>query len=281
MNFFEFSQKCQPMIGAHRGFRSIRPENTLSAFEASLGNCHFIELDVQMSGDGVPVIHHDDKLGRTCTLLELNNRQTDSSMRLDTWDLSSLRRLDFGSWFLTADPFKTLQKKEVLASELKPILPQKLMTLSELLAWRNKAGIPLNIEIKDQLGGYHDHTIVDKILAAIRDAGCADQILLSSFRHDYLKQVKKKMPGISLGVLQEKNNPDNILQYLTKLGAAAYHPDMDIISEDLIHTLRQNGFGVNVFTVNDLDDQRYLLRAGATAIITDFPDITITRSNVP
>ncbi|WP_255494309.1 glycerophosphodiester phosphodiesterase family protein [Desulfopila sp. IMCC35008] len=278
MNYFEFSHKCLPKIGAHRGYRSIRPENTLSAFKASLGHCHFIELDVQMSRDGVAVIHHDDELGRTNNPGEYKNGQPGSSMRVDTWDLDSLRKLDFGSWFLKADPFKTLEKGLVLPDELKPILPQPLMTLKELLSWRNTVGIPLNIEIKDQQGHHHDSIIVDKVLEAIREAGCTDQILISSFRHDYLKQIVKKMPEIPIGVLQEENNPEDLLQYLATLGAAAYHPDIEIISEELIHTLRQSGFGVNIFTVNNPNDQKRLLRAGASSVITDFPVLAIAES---
>ena len=37
------------LIAAHRGYRAVRAENTLSAFEASLGKCDFIELDVAFS----------------------------------------------------------------------------------------------------------------------------------------------------------------------------------------------------------------------------------------
>src|SRR5699024_8256645 len=51
---------------AHRGYPIKYPENTIKAFEASyeLGFTH-IELDVQLSKDGIPVIMHDQTINRT------------------------------------------------------------------------------------------------------------------------------------------------------------------------------------------------------------------------
>lgn len=53
-------------IIAHRGHRSVAPENTLAAFQAALseGYSHF-ELDAQLSSDGCCIVIHDDDLDRT------------------------------------------------------------------------------------------------------------------------------------------------------------------------------------------------------------------------
>lgn len=144
MNFFTHRTECFPMIAAHRGFRSIRPENTLCAFDAAIDHCHYIELDVQVSSDGVPVIHHDDVLGRTCDISQ--------PARVDECSLAELKEYDFGSWFAQADPFKTLANGYVAKEDLDAVVPQRIMTLRELLQWRCTTKIPLNIEIKDQQG---------------------------------------------------------------------------------------------------------------------------------
>ena len=51
---------------AHRGYSSVYPENTLLALEAalSLGAC-FVEVDVHISADNIPVVVHDADLQRT------------------------------------------------------------------------------------------------------------------------------------------------------------------------------------------------------------------------
>lgn len=54
------------LIYAHRGASSTQPENTLDAFaEAIRLGADGIELDVQGTADGVPVILHDQSLSRT------------------------------------------------------------------------------------------------------------------------------------------------------------------------------------------------------------------------
>lgn len=99
MNFFLDSRNNQ-LIAAHRGYRAIRPENSLCSFQASLGNCHFIELDIQMSRDGIAVVHHDPLVGRTSDGRVLAKKLGKRSLRIDDWDLAELRQLDIGSWLL-------------------------------------------------------------------------------------------------------------------------------------------------------------------------------------
>ena len=51
---------------AHRGNAAEFPENTVPAFRSALGlGVRFLELDVQLSRDGVPVVIHDHLLART------------------------------------------------------------------------------------------------------------------------------------------------------------------------------------------------------------------------
>jgi glycerophosphoryl diester phosphodiesterase len=54
-----------PLIIAHRGASTEKPENTLAAFRRALAlGVDGIELDVQVTRDGVPVVFHDDALRR-------------------------------------------------------------------------------------------------------------------------------------------------------------------------------------------------------------------------
>lgn len=56
---------ANPLIIAHRGASAERPENTLTAFRRAVAlEADGIELDVQVSRDGVPVVFHDTSLRR-------------------------------------------------------------------------------------------------------------------------------------------------------------------------------------------------------------------------
>lgn len=52
---------------AHRGYAAAFPENTLVSMAAALDcGAHYIETDVQLTADGVPVLFHDRDLQRLC-----------------------------------------------------------------------------------------------------------------------------------------------------------------------------------------------------------------------
>ncbi|HEY8995529.1 MAG TPA: glycerophosphodiester phosphodiesterase [Lacunisphaera sp.] len=56
---------ANPLIIAHRGASAERPENTLAAFRRAVAlEADGIELDVQCTSDGVPVVFHDASLRR-------------------------------------------------------------------------------------------------------------------------------------------------------------------------------------------------------------------------
>lgn len=75
---------------AHRGDRSAAPENTLAAFGSAIRKgAEVIELDVQFSRTGYPVVIHDATLDRT----------TDCTGKVSSKSVSQLHKCDAGSWF--------------------------------------------------------------------------------------------------------------------------------------------------------------------------------------
>lgn len=65
---------------AHRGLHGEEgiPENSMAAFKKAKGSGYGIELDVQLTKDGVMVVHHDYDLKRTCGV---NKKITDLTYR--------------------------------------------------------------------------------------------------------------------------------------------------------------------------------------------------------
>ncbi len=77
-------------IGGHRGAAAVAPENTYAGFAlAAAAGADYVELDVQLSADGVAVIIHDDDLDRT----------TDGHGPVAAARWAALRDLDAGRWF--------------------------------------------------------------------------------------------------------------------------------------------------------------------------------------
>ena len=59
MSFWDNFGDKKNLVAAHRGARSLKPENTMSAFKEALDKSDYIELDVGFSKDGVAIIIHD------------------------------------------------------------------------------------------------------------------------------------------------------------------------------------------------------------------------------
>jgi glycerophosphoryl diester phosphodiesterase len=272
MTFFDNFNTFQ-LIAAHRGFRANYPENTLAAFKASVGRCHFIELDVQMSKDYVPVVFHDPTLQRTSNAKEQCEQFGLHSLHVNAWTLFQLRTLDIGSWFLDADPFGTIRKNEMSQAQLIREMPQTIMTLEEVLLHPALRKTPINIEIKDHRGKQQNKKVAEYVLEVVLRTHSSPRVLISSFNHDYLVQAKNCAPSVSTAALQEKSHPKNLVEYLKALGVAAYHPADEITDASLVKKLRAAGLGINVYTVNSRVRQQELFAMGATAVFTDFPKL--------
>jgi glycerophosphoryl diester phosphodiesterase len=79
-----------PLIIAHRGYSQAAPENTIPAIEAAIkADLDYVELDVRLTADGVPVLMHDSDVDLT----------TNGEGPISTKTYAETRALDAGSWF--------------------------------------------------------------------------------------------------------------------------------------------------------------------------------------
>jgi glycerophosphoryl diester phosphodiesterase len=79
-----------PLIIGHRGDSHSAPENTIPAIKAAIeGGLDYVELDIRLTADGVPVLMHDSDVSRT----------TDGEGAISRKTYAEIRALDAGSWF--------------------------------------------------------------------------------------------------------------------------------------------------------------------------------------
>lgn len=254
---------------AHRGARSLAPENTMAAARKafSLGASGW-ELDVEMTSDGELVLMHDDTLERTTNANQVF--ATRQPWKVQDFLFTELSQLDAGSWFIREDPFKQVAAGAVPEEEKIAIKEIKIPTLREALEYTRAHQWFVNVEIKDAIGTPADATIVRAIVSLIRELGMSSLVLISSFNHEYLKQVKILQPSLATGALVDVFVPDPVTM-LKELSAQAYHPSKDVIIDKQVKELRQAGYDVYVWTVNEEDEMRKFIEMGVSGIITDFP----------
>jgi glycerophosphoryl diester phosphodiesterase len=267
MGFWENFEKDKKLKVAHRGARSIRPENTMSAFKEAIKKSDFIELDVGFTKDGVAVIIHDNTLERTSNVKDFPEFK--KPYKVINYTYKQLKKLDFGSWFIRDDPFDTIKNGKVDIEELKNLKVQKIPTLDKVLKFLRKHKFPVNIEIKDLSRTPFDKTCAETIVNIVEENVMVNYVLISSFNHKYLRKVHKLNSNIDIAALQENEHKKDLVKYLRRLRVRSYHPSFHLADTDLIKNLNNVGIFSNIFTVNDEKDKQHLFNNGAKSVFTD------------
>lgn len=265
------------MIIAHRGARSLAPENTISAAKRAFENhADGWELDVAMSIDGELVVLHDDTLERTSNVTEIFPDR--SPWSIYDFSLEDIKKLDSGTWFVESDPFEQIAQGIVSSENIGEYKGETIPTLREALIYTKDNHWWVNIEIKDASGTLADAVIVSKVVALVEELEMQDQVLISSFNFEYLKKVKNINKDLPTGVLVNKIIMDP-LALMKELDAQAFHPWMKVTYEKQVKLLLEEGYAVNVWTVNEETDMQNLIEMGVTGIFTDFPQRAFTLLN--
>jgi glycerophosphoryl diester phosphodiesterase len=265
----------RPLVIAHRGARSLAPENTLAAARKALeAGADMWELDVAVTADGELVVVHDDTLERTC-----NVAQVFAGRRpWQVWDftLAEIQAMDFGSWFGEKDPFGQIQAGVVSHQDMASYAGEKAPTLRQALEFTRDHDWRVNVELKDQPGDELGEILVERTVALVQELRMEreDRVAISSFNHDYLRAVRGLNPRITIQALTSEVI-DGLPGYLEGLGTSACNPEIGIWSPGELRHLGQRGILFNVWTVNDEAEMERLVLANVHGIITDFPQVLV------
>lgn len=266
-------------IIAHRGARSLAPENTLAAAKAAWqSGAHRWETDIQVTRDGHLVLFHDLDLLRCTNAREQLTEQ--KQFLLAGFTLAELKALDAGSWFEKTDPFSTIQTGDVSKAALEGFKTQKIPTLAQGLLLTKQLNWQINLELKDYNTDPSLFYTVDKTLAAIDKSGIPpQQVAISSFNHGWLDRVRHLRPDLAVQALVGESFAD--MAAFEPGAFCVYNLNADLVDPAFVTGLVHRGFEVNLFTVNDPAAADRFIRAGAHGIITDFPQWFVLENPVP
>lgn len=226
---------------AHRGFSARAPENTLSALAAAMdAGADAVEFDLQVTADGVPVLFHDDTLGRT----------TDGKGRIQEWSIAELRTLDAGTWF---DP--AFAGEEILELE---------RALDLLAPWSGRLYPELKeVRVLDD---------VDRIVDAVAAFDLLDRTVFISMDWALLERARQRHARAAIGYIVSK--PGQTEEAILRADGdplALIDFDKSIPLRDRDGTARARALGIPMaaWTVDDPDDATRLLEIGVVRITTN------------
>jgi glycerophosphoryl diester phosphodiesterase len=232
-----------PRIIGHRGARANAPENTLAGLRAAHAEgARWVEFDVKLTRDGVPILMHDETLDRT----------TNGSGRVRDVDAAEIARLDAGAWF-----------DRRFAGESVPTLAATLALLASL-------DMGFNLEVKPCPGREVETTAA--ALAVLRRAWPQRHAapIISSFKAPSLRAAREIAPDLPRGYLAERL-ADDWLDQARALDCSAIHPGTRHLAREQVMAIKRAGYPILVWTVNDAARARELVGWGVDSLITDAP----------
>jgi glycerophosphoryl diester phosphodiesterase len=231
-----------PFVIAHRGCSGFAPENTLASLHlAGQQGIKWVEIDVMLSADGVPVIFHDDYLSRT----------TNGDGLIHKTSIAQLKELDAGSW-----------KGAEFQQETIP-------TLAEAIDVIGQYGMGLNLELKP-CEGLEEETTAASIEVLKRLWPKDLPLLLSSFNYFSLTSAKELWPEIDRGY-NVSAIPKAWKSRLELLGCSGLHIHQSFFDAEQVAEVKAAGYKVLAFTINNESLALDLFNQGLDAVFSDYP----------
>jgi len=235
------SQNSGPKLVAHRGYSIRYPENTLlSINQAFLAGACYVECDVQLTSDGVPILLHDVELQRT----------TDQSGNVNELNLAQINNASahFASKF-----------GEQFNSEFVPTL----MQLVSLMAQWPKRHVFVEIK-RATIRRFGRESVLQKIVEVIQPI--ADQIILISFDYEIMQLVRSSTTFQTGWVIEEWNS--NNLELAAQLQSDYMFVDYECIPQQL-EMLPVAGWHWVLYEIDDVKTASLWLDKGAKFIETN------------
>lgn len=233
-----------PRVVGHRGAAASAPENTLAGLRRALQlGVGWVEFDVKLTGDGVPILMHDAVLERT----------TDGRGAVADTAYTAIRELDAGAWF-----------GPEFAGERVPSFDEAIdLLLSH--------GLAANVEIKPCPGRERETgTAVARRLAE-RWPSERPPPLLSSFAEAALEAAREAVPALPRGLLVGAV-PEDWRARLERLGCVSLHCSHRHLEPAAVSAVHAAGYPLLVYTVNEAERARTLYSWGVDCICTDRPE---------
>jgi glycerophosphoryl diester phosphodiesterase len=247
----------------HRGASAYAPEHTFAAYDLAIEQgADYIEIDLQMTADGVLVAMHDKTLNRTADAPEGVPEQYCRGL-VSKKTLEQIKMCDAGSWFSP------------------DYAGEQIPTLEEIFE-RYGTSVNYYIETKnpDAAPGMEEELVrlLDTYgLIPEEDPAEAEswQVLIQSFSAESLMKIHELEPTLPLIQLYWAGTSKSIQRDLDAVSAYAvgigpYKQDVDAA---LVEAAHEHCLAVHPYTVNTVEEMEALIALGVDGMFTNNPDL--------
>ena len=235
---------------------ALGPENTLAAFDLGMAaGADGLELDVHLSADGIPVVHHDERLERT----------TDGSGPIASRTAAELARVDAAHHFAVAGRFAFRGQGIGIPS------------LREVLNRYRDARIIVEMKVDDPALGH-------AVLREVRAADAVDRVCAAGYGARAIRAVRNAEPALAtsatLGEVRRALRRTWLCWPARRVDYRGYQiPELAgrirVVSPRFVRYAHDGNLKVQVWTVDTEPHMRRLLGWGVDALISNRPDLAV------
>ena len=222
------------LIGGHRGCECELPENSIAAMERGIHDgADYLEIDVQLTRDGVPVIYHDVRLEDKTELTGYVHEYTETELRAAVPGFCTLR--EAMRWGKQANAWFGLELKGV------PVDTQ-----------------PVNMRL------------VELLSQVVREEGMTDRVFAFGLDFQVLRHLREIDPDIAIGLIIA-NVPQDPVALMKEMDACIYLGYIWQMTPQIIKDLHDAGLYVDGAILRDKKWQLRAREMGVDMFETDFP----------
>ncbi len=234
---------ARPILVAHRGYSGRYPENTLLAYKAAREQgALYMELDLQMTRDRVPVLHHDQSLLRM------------AGVDIDVRDVE-------------ANYFKKLKASYQIRFE-DQFTDNSFTTFRKFCKWlKRNPDITIFVEIKQEsIDRFGIAEFIDQVYRRILQSNVESQCVIISFNLESLEYTRKISPMRIGWVLPEWSEQNRQLALESK-------PDFLFCDKDYLpngdHEIWRGNWQWAVYNLDDVDSAIAMANRGIAFLETN------------
>lgn len=263
-------------VQAHRGGAGLMPENTIQAMKHALDmGVNTLELDLQLSKDGLVVVSHDPYFhSRYATRPDGTEvKKDDSKEYIYTMDYEQVAKYDVGKRESIVWPEKAC------FPAVKPLAEDLIDFVENYTKEMGYSPVRYNIEVKSKHAEgegknwpyYHD--LADACVKLLLSKHLGDRLVVQCFDHRALNHMHEKFPELHYSYLVDAKAPD-FETYMAKLNFTPkwLSPHHSITDETLVKKCREKGMKIVPWTVDKPEDIKRMIDLGVDSIISNYPD---------
>ncbi len=223
------------LIGGHRGCACDAPENSIAAMEEGIRRgADYLEIDLQLTKDGIPVVFHDVQL--------------DKKTKLSGY----------------VHEYSFAQLKEAAAG---------LCTMEEAMEWGYKNSVYFGLELKTVPLKMQEQNrkLVEKIPLILRNTGMLSNVFVFGQDYQVLKYLKKLDPEVTTGLIVPFV-PADPAELMREMDATVYLSYIYNMTPEIIKQLHEAGFFISGAILRDDYWVQQAVELGVDMFETDNPE---------